>query len=170
MMSRTHTQGEMHSVARYSTCLRYRYSLSRCWQNKAPRVAFVMLNPSKATELQNDPTVERCERRARRLGFGAFEVVNIFAWCDTDPKAMKASHDPVGPENDAAILQAADSADQVIAAWGTHGAHLKRGEQVRDLLLGSGHDLFHLGLSQHGFPRHPLYVSYGQLPQIWNIS
>ena len=28
-----------------------------------------MLNPSTATEVQNDPTVERCERRARHLGF-----------------------------------------------------------------------------------------------------
>jgi hypothetical protein len=33
---------------------------------------FIMLNPSTATEVQNDPTVERCERRARALGFGAF--------------------------------------------------------------------------------------------------
>jgi hypothetical protein len=63
-----------------------------------------MLNPSTATEVQNDPTVERCERRARALGFGAFRVLNIFAWRATDPRDMRAAADPVGPENDAAIL------------------------------------------------------------------
>ena len=170
MITRSHIKDDAPSVAVYSDCERYRYALTRVWEPQGRRLSFVMLNPSTATEVQNDPTVERCERRARALGFGGFRVTNIFAWRDTDPKAMKASRDPIGPENDAAILHAADRADQVIAAWGTHGAHLKRGEQVRDLLLGSGHDLFHLGLSQQGFPRHPLYISYGQLPQIWNIS
>ena len=67
-----------------------------------------MLNPSTATEVQNDPTVERCERRARALGFGAFRVCNIFAWRDTDPRAMRAAAEPVGPENDAAIVTACD--------------------------------------------------------------
>ena len=62
-----------------------------------------------------------------RLGFGAFQVTNIFAWRDTDPRKMRAALDPVGPENDAAILDGVDWADQVIAAWGTHGAHLERG-------------------------------------------
>ncbi|WP_443069362.1 DUF1643 domain-containing protein, partial [Sulfitobacter sp. HI0129] len=60
----------------------------------ARRVMFVMLNPSKADEIANDPTVERCERRARALGFGAFRVTNIFAWRDTDPRAMRAAAAP----------------------------------------------------------------------------
>ena len=30
---------------------------------------FIMLNPSTADESDNDPTVERCERRARSMGF-----------------------------------------------------------------------------------------------------
>jgi hypothetical protein len=59
---------------------------------------FIMLNPSTATEVQNDPTVERCERRARALGFGAFRVLNIFAWRATDPRDMRAAADPVGPQ------------------------------------------------------------------------
>lgn len=78
-----------------------------------------MLNPSTATEVQNDPTVERCEQRARALGFGAFCVTNIFAWRDTDPKKMRAAIDPLGCDNDAAIRDACTWADQVIAAWGT---------------------------------------------------
>lgn len=52
----------------------------------------VMLNPSTADEAQNDPTVERCERRALRLGFGQLEVVNLFALRSTDPSALYDSN------------------------------------------------------------------------------
>ena len=131
------------------------------------RVLFVMLNPSKATEVQNDPTVERCERRARALGFGAFQVTNIFAWRDTDPFQMRKAKDPIGPGNDAAILAGVAWADQVIAAWGTHGAHMNRGPQMTTLLQGTGKPLYTLGLSKHGHPKHPLYISYSQQPILW---
>ncbi len=91
MILRSHQKGDAASIAEYSDCERYRYSLTRVWDGTGRKAAFVMLNPSTATEIQNDPTVERCERRARTLGFGAFQVTNIFAWRDTDPRAMRAA-------------------------------------------------------------------------------
>lgn len=121
-----------------------------------------MLNPSKATELANDPTVERCERRARALGYGAFRVTNIFALRETDPHLMQKHKDPDGPANDAALHEGVAWADDVLAAWGTHGAHRGRGPQVAQLLRDSGGTLYHLGLTKHGHPRHPLYVAYAQ--------
>jgi hypothetical protein len=170
MITRTHTKGDAPSVAVYSECERYRYSLTRIWDQTGQRVMFVMLNPSTATEVQNDPTVERCERRARALGFGGFRVTNIFAWRDTDPRRMRAAADPVGPENDAAILEGCHWADQVVAAWGTHGAHLGRGAQMATLLHNTGTPVFHLGLSKDGHPKHPLYIAYSQQPQRWGIK
>jgi len=167
MLTRTHTKGDAPSTAIYSDCERYRYSLTRVWDPAGQRVMFVMLNPSTATEVQNDPTVERCERRARALGYGSFQVTNIFAWRDTDPKKMRAASDPVGPENDAAILKGAGWADDIVAAWGTHGAHLDRGTAVEALLRGADQPLYHLGLSQAGHPKHPLYISYAQRPIPW---
>ncbi len=170
MILQSHQKGDAASVAEYSDCERYRYSLTRTWDHSGQRVAFIMLNPSTATEIQNDPTVERCERRARALGFGAFQVTNIFAWRDTDPKSMRASADPVGSENDRAILAALDWADQVICAWGTHGAHLDRGRAVEALLRQAGKGLFSLGLTQAGHPKHPLYIGYHQKPIPWQAS
>lgn len=171
MITRTHVKGDAPSVAVYSDCEAYRYLLTRVWDGALPRALFVMLNPSTATEVQNDPTVERCERRARALGFGAFRVTNIFAFRATDPRAMRAVADPVGPNNDAAIRESVDwaggPADRIICAWGTHGAHLGRGAAVARLLRESGRDLHHLGLTAAGAPKHPLYIGYAQPLQLW---
>ena len=169
MIHRQHITDLTASYAVYSDCEAYRYELTRIWDASGPRLAFVMLNPSKATELYNDPTVERCERRARALGFGAFRVTNIFAWRDTDPRAMCRAADPVGPANDATLIAAAAWADRIIAAWGTHGAHLGRGAQVAEMLDQTGTPLLTLGLTKDGHPRHPLYVSYDQQPLQWSI-
>jgi hypothetical protein len=167
VIERHFTKGDAVSAAVYSDCERYRYDLTRVWDAGGPRALFVMLNPSTATEVQNDPTVERCERRARALGFGAFRVVNIFAWRATDPRHMRAAADPVGPANDAAIATGADWADRIVCAWGTHGAHLDRGPAVERLLRAGGHALFVLGLTQAGHPQHPLYIGYDRQPIPW---
>lgn len=166
MIERTHTKGDAASVAIYSDCERYRYALTRIW-GPGERALFVMLNPSTATEVQNDPTVERCERRSRALGFGGFRVTNIFAWRDTDPRKMRAASQPIGPENDATILDGAAWADRIICAWGTHGAYLDRGPQVEALLRATTLPLHHLGLTKEGHPKHPLYIAYTQQPETW---
>lgn len=167
LITRRFLKGDAESVAVYSACEAYRYALTRVWDAAGARAVFVMLNPSTATEVQNDPTVERCERRARALGFGGFRVVNIFAYRATDPRVMRAQADPVGPENDAAIVEAVAWGGQVICAWGAHGAHGARGAAVEALLRGCGRPLFQLGLTQAGAPKHPLYISYAVQPEPW---
>jgi len=168
MITRRAQKSDAASIAVYSDCERYRYELTRVWDKAGDKALFIMLNPSTATEVQNDPTVERCERRARALGFGAFRVLNIFAWRDTDPKAMRAAADPIGPKNDAAIRRGCKWSDKIICAWGTHGAHLDRGTQVTSLLRKTKLPLYHLGLTKHGHPKHPLYIAYAEQPQIWD--
>lgn len=168
MITRAFQKGDAASIAVYSGCERYRYLLTRTWNATGPRALFIMLNPSTATEFQNDPTVERCERRARALGFGAFRVANIFAFRATDPTVMRAQADPVGPANDDAISGALPWADQVICAWGSHGAHLGRGQAITTLLRATDKPLFHLGLTQAGAPKHPLYIGYDVQPVRWN--
>lgn len=167
MIIRSFQKGDAASVAVYSDCEAYRYDLTRIWDAGGQKALFVMLNPSTATEYQNDPTVERCERRARALGFGAFRVTNIFAYRATDPKVMRKMADPVGPANDAAIANGAGWADCIICAWGSHGAHMDRGSAVQELLRKTAKPLWHLGLTLAGQPRHPLYIGYERRPEIW---
>ena len=167
MITRTHSQDGTLSTALYSDCTVYRYALTRDWQADGDRVAFIMLNPSTASELRNDPTVERCERRARALGAGAFRVVNLFAFRATDPRDLRAAPEPVGPDNDRILAEAATWADRIICAWGVHGTHQGRAASVEAMLRATGHPLNHLGLSKHGHPRHPLYIPYRQSPCPW---
>ena len=76
------------SGAQFSACNRYRYRLWRIWDESRKPLVMVMLNPSMANADQNDPTVERCQRRALKMGFGGLRVVNIFALVSTDPAAL----------------------------------------------------------------------------------
>ena len=167
---RTHEADGIVSTADYSPCFHYRYSLTRIWAPDAPRLLYVMLNPSTATEAQNDPTIERCQRRAVRLGFGAMRICNLFAWRETSPDALKRAEAPEGPENGTALSEASHWADTILCAWGVHGTH--RGADVAALrvLRTSGQPLNHLGLTKHGHPRHPLYLSYDVAPVVWRIA
>lgn len=169
MIRRRHQSGEIISEAVYSDCGAYRYLLAREWQTDGPALLMVMLNPSTATEEKNDPTIERCQRRARRMGFGALRIVNLFAFRATDPKVMKAASDPVGPENDPILrAEATSGPGMILCAWGTHGAHLGRGKAVARLLRDCGAPLWHLGMTVGGHPKHPLYLGNDLAPHLWS--
>lgn len=162
MIRRAHSDGARRSQALYSPCEVYRYGLERRWDD-GPAVLFVMLNPSTATERHNDATIERCERRARALGFGAVLIGNLFAFRATRPADLRRAPDPVGPGNAEALAEMLARADQAIAAWGVHGAYRHAGIDFAR----QGADLWHLGLTKAGHPRHPLYVSYQTNPMPW---
>lgn len=162
-----HDDGTCASEAVFSECGTYRYRLSRTWMPGERRVTYVMLNPSTADEKRNDPTIARCQKRAQLLGFGGLDVVNLFAFRATDPADLRAAEHPIGPDNDAVLTSTCSSADLVLAAWGVHGRHRNRDEHVLTLLNNLGTSMHVLGLTRHGLPRHPLYVSYAQRPLPW---
>ncbi len=139
-----------------SACRQYRYCLWREWNGLDPSYAlFVGLNPSTADEVQDDPTIRRCIGFAKRWGYGAMCVVNIFAYRATDPAVLKAHANPVGVDNDRWLLECAREAGVIVVAWGTNGRYMQRDQAVKQLLAGG---LWCLGRTRDGYPRHPLYV------------
>lgn len=144
----------------------HRYWLWRRWRPGAA-CCFILLNPSTADESANDPTVERCQRRARAWGYPALEVLNLFGLRATDPDRLARAQDPVGPANDRFIAWAAGRAGLVVCAWGDRGGLHGRSGRVRQLLAGHGLRLHHLGLTRQGEPRHPLHLSYEEQPRAW---
>ena len=166
MILRAHEAGGTRSEALYSRCGQYRYRLTRAW-GAGPVLVWIMLNPSTATEERNDPTIARCEGRARRGGFGGVEILNLFAFRATRPADLRQVGDPVGPGNGAVVLEGAARAGMILCGWGVHGALQGEGARMRSALLDRGLVLHTLGLTKAGHPRHPLYVGNAVVPQFW---
>lgn len=159
------TKIEFEGSAVFSPDEVYRYRLDRDFQRPGPVHAWIMLNPSTADAQVNDPTVRRCVGFSHAWGAGRLIVTNLYALRSTDPAALKTHPEPVGPENDAAILEAAREADLVIAAWGVFEGG--RAEAVLERLTGAGITVHALGLTKAGLPRHPLYLKGDSEPVIF---
>lgn len=149
----------------------YRYLLLRQWGYVTEGlVAFVGLNPSTATETEDDPTVRRCINFARDWGYGGMTMLNVFALRATDPRVMKRHSAPIGPDNDECIKRrtAPGAAELVVACWGVHGDHMLRGRQVGSMLKNMcGDRLRVFGLTTDLHPKHPLYLAKTTTPKEW---
>jgi len=150
------------SGATFSADSKYRY---RLWRDVRPdavgSVTFVMLNPSTADAQKNDPTIRKCIGFVKQWGYRRLEVVNLFAWRATDPKELPKVAEPIGQENDRAILDTCLTSEWVIAAWGSNKFAQRRAGDVTWMLTKHGIHLRCLRRSVQGNPWHPLYVPYG---------
>lgn len=163
----------MTRTAIFDKTRKYRYLLGREWDRPLPgmgggkgRLAFLMLNPSKADEAIEDNTVTRCIGYAKDWGYDVLEVVNLYAFMATDPKDLWAEPEPIGPDNDRYILETMDRADMRIAAW---GAQPKASERAEALVKRIGTDrLYVLSWTALGDPGHPLMLKKRLLPLPWS--
>lgn len=148
----------------------YRYVLWRIWGRGGRYLVALMLNPSTATHLTDDNTVDRMTTRAHRMGYDGLIVINAFAWRDTLPRDMRHAVDPIGPANDAAIDLVIKEADLVICGWGANGDHMGRAEALARRLEDHGVMLQCLGTTASGHPEHPLYLPFSRKHQPWSVS
>ena len=159
---------EMKKGATFSSCRTFRYSLWREWDSSKESLTVIGLNPSTADESLDDPTIRKCIGFAQRWGYGKLVMLNLFALRSTDPDQLMAYWqnigDPVGPENDAILLEATaprTTPREILCAWGNGGKILDRARAVKKLLSGKGRVLTCLGQpTKQGQPQHPLYVAY----------
>ena len=149
----------------------YRYRLSRTWDAKKPHVMFVMMNPSTADPLVDDPTVAKACRFARAWGYGGIFVGNTFAYRVTDQRQLMKVADPIGPDNDAHLIAMAREAKVVVFAYGKPHKQLRyRGLAVMRLLVEEARiKPYVLRLSKDGTPCHPLYLPETLTPVVWNL-
>ena len=132
----------------------------------------ISLNPSSADEYRDDATVQQCWGFARRGGFTGLLVLNVMAVRGSDPdEVLKGPLDPVGVDNDAWIRFYAQRGslplpsgvevpiDQFILSCGNLGATYGRAETVARLVT-EYRDLYCLGTTQKGLPRHPSRLAH----------
>jgi hypothetical protein len=157
--------------AHISVCGHYRYSLSRVWDDKLPTVQFVLLNPSTADAVHDDPTVRRCVGFAKRWGCGQMAIKNIFSLRATHPADLKGCGDLHGDrffliENVWRLMAQCPPVQEaigfVVLGWGTHGDLAGRGEQVLNYArsVPDHIPIYTFGFTKNGNPRHPLFLPY----------
>ena len=140
-------------------------------ERHAQRVLYVMLNPSTADAEVDDPTIRRCKNFAADWGYTHIDVVNLYAYRATDPadlqRARLEGEDIVGPDNLQHVVEMLAMSHLVIVAWGANAETQQPRSPVLDMLQDSPFDLYCLGTTQNGNPRHPLYVRKDVTPVEW---
>ena len=149
---------QLHKTAVISRCEKYRYKLTRTWDEKKGKVLFIMLNPSTANHIENDLTTIRCINFAEKWGYGGIMIGNIYPFRAKRPKDLKkwlnTSNNGLWEHREGnidAVHQMAEQADLIVCAWGCN----YKGN-IPDWVEELG-DLHYLELCDDGItPKHPL--------------
>jgi hypothetical protein len=114
--------GVLKRDALVSPCGKYRYWLIRRWGPGDKVLLYLMLNPSTADASQDDQTVRRCVYFARRAGYDAATILNLYAYRATSPRTLRTfiekGGDAVGPDNLYWIMECSHGVPKVVLAWG----------------------------------------------------
>lgn len=153
------------SSAEISSCGKYRYSLRRDWNFGEGVICFVMLNPSTADWMVDDPTIRRCVGFAQKFGFQSLVVKNLFNYRATNPKALLEVEDPVGKDGNYHILKSLYY-HTVVAAWGTNVIK-DRDKEVLRIYKEQRKTVWCLRKTKAGYPAHPLYLPAAATLQIF---
>lgn len=176
----------MNRAADISDCGKFRYQLVRCWAPHRPQLGWIMLNPSTADGLADDPTIRKCMHFARAWDYGGILVANLFHLRATDPRELtpptadlgdacqrytEISAHALGPKDGEQVYKDVLDCPMVMAAWGSHDVvgHTGRDTLIRTLAAERGKTLHCLAINQDRQPRHPLYVKNDTKPLIWYV-
>lgn len=142
----------------------YRYLLTRNIDGADPAraITWVMLNPSTADALKDDPTIRRVIGFSKRWGYGHVRVVNLFALRATHPIELQRVEDPVGADNDHYMEQALLDASHVVLGWGNDGKLCDMRYRFQGYSC--------LGTTKSGEPRHPLRLAYATERKPWCVN
>ena len=144
---------------------RYRYWLHReLVADGEGGLVFVLLNPSTADALEDDPTIRRCVGFGKRWGYRELTVVNLFAMRATSPAVLRQhGAAAIGSRTDDALRWARSEprTRAVVAGWGNHGMHLERDVAAMDIVRPT----MALRTTKLGCPAHPLYLPSASEPQ-----
>lgn len=145
----------------------HRVVLTRKWMGTGGLINWVMLNPSTADEIFDDPTIRKCIGFSKRWGFSELVVTNLFSFRATKPsdlrELVRCDYARAVGINDPHIIEQAHRANMVIAAWGIHGNLAGRADDVMNRVLPDIR-MFCIGKTKDGLPLHPCMAGYTDAP------
>ena len=127
-----------------------RFSLSRIWDKKKPKLLYIMLNPSIADDKKDDPTIKRLIFFTKKFRYGGFYVANLFTQITPYPKELNM--DNLSKKNNFKIINdLIKKSDSIVYAWGNLVSEPRDLLEIIDSPLCFGKNL-------NGTPKHPLYL------------
>ena len=157
----------MRRGAKFNEARTHRQRLWRGW-GSGHTLTVIGMNPSTADETDNDPTAERCERRARALGYGGLIMINMMDIVETDSSKLDQipAEERCTEANTAELLNAINSAraieTDILCGWGRPGQKHGAVAWLATQASRAGVTLFCLRKNQDGSPAHPLYIPYSK--------
>jgi hypothetical protein len=136
----------------------HRLMLARIWDRKKPVLVWVMLNPSTADGMTDDPTIRRVVSFSKKFGYGGAYVANLYSYCATNSRQL-VTVDVL--EHDLNALALSMVQEDVVLAYGAQGTKLMKKKpsmlyytltQLTDI------NMYSLDVTNDGSPKHPLYV------------
>lgn len=147
----------------------YRFVLRRKW-GPGPCIVFVMLNPSRANAIIDDPTLLRIMGFAYRWGYGSLIVLNLFPYRSPSPRDLQLWLERMSSEsmgvwrrNVEECRGAMTEGDFYVAAWGNGVPAMH--SLAEGWLHAIGPVEWHcLGITASGQPTHPLARGTHRIP------
>lgn len=154
-----------------SPCGTYRYRLERQCEGDG-QTTVIMVNPSTADAAQDDATIRKLRGFGARRHWGRIVVGNLFAYRATDVRELATAPDPIGPDNDAHLLDMIREADRLVVAWGPMSKLPKRlrtrFRRICEMASLVSRRPMSIGLpAKDGHPRHPLMLPYSCELEPW---
>ena len=140
----------MLKFAEFSKDKKYRYSLSRKWSEKK-QVLFILLNPSKGDGIDDDPTIRRLISISKNLGYGGFEVVNLYTIINPKRNKLYEKKRKFSAKNKKLIAKLVARHKTIIYGWGAT-------ENEPNWLSNIVKRPLCFNINKNGTPKHPLYL------------
>lgn len=169
----------MKRTAKLSPCGTYRWTLTRRWDDR-PVLLVCMFNPSDADDEIDDPTVSLVCHIASHNGFGGVVVVNAIPLRSSYPadavymvntwetRRAWEERDRL-QENLGVVLTEVQKAGAVLLAWGALASRcpnwMYHVQEEIDASLPAGSEIYCLGKTKDGYPKHPLARGKHKVPK-----
>lgn len=121
----------------------HRYNLRKEWDKALPTATIISISPSSQFNVTADLTTQLITNNIAALGFGSFELLNLYSKIDVDVKKVKTIDGLWDEVTDSCIKASCDKTfkdenGKIILAWGkiaeNNKKHAEREKQVLSLL------------------------------------